>query len=243
MQIFKRITFIFVLMLIIVTTSFFSSGREVKAAKKMHQGVWISVFELYELGLQNKTELMFTNNVDRLFKTLNEYGFNNVYFHVRAYDDAIYKTDEFDWCKYISSKPLSYDALKILIDKAHKYNLKFHAWINPYRVTTDKILNPGKQSTIDHIVAGVKEIVEKYDVDGIHFDDYFYPSATAGNKYSKVSEKKRKANVNKMVKAAYSAVKEIKPSVKFGISPAGNILKVSAVTLKHGLVRKAMLIT
>ena len=116
-------------------------------------------------------------------------------------------------------KAPSYDPLKLLVYYAHKHGLQFHAWMNPYRVTPEKVLNPGKASTTKRIVAQVKEIINNYDVDGIHFDDYFYPSEDA--KYKKLSKAKKKANVNVMVKAVYQAVKEKDKKLQFGISPAG----------------------
>lgn len=103
--------------------------------------------------------------------------------------------------------------------------------------------NPSKSEVRTLIINGVKEIVKNYDVDGIHFDDYFYPQlnstyktafdAKEYNTYVEQKEEKgetpasivswRRSNVNKLVKGVYAAVKEIKPEVVFGISPAGNI--------------------
>ena len=187
------------------------------------KGVWISYGDFEYAGLYNQSENNFRINSEKMFSKLDKRGFNTVYFHVRPFDDAIYPNSSFDWCTYISKKPLKYDALSILIETAHKHNIKFHAWINPYRITMDKIYNPAKKSTTKHIVKGVKEIIERYDVDGIHFDDYFYPSKSKGNKYYKVSKKKRMKNVNNMVKTVYSEIKSYNPDIQFGISPAGNV--------------------
>ena len=214
----KIIIRILVLVLAVCTVSF-----PVKAKEAKHRGVWLCFGDYRAAGLNDKNETDFTNNADKLFKMLNEYKINNVYFHVRAFDDAIYPSSIFTYSRYMSSRRLSYDPLKILVEKSHKYNIKFHAWINPYRITYEKIYNPAKQKTIDRIVDGVNEIVKNYNVDGIHFDDYFYPAKIKGQKYYKVSVKKRKKNVNKMISAVYSAVKEANPSCKFSISPAGNI--------------------
>lgn len=187
------------------------------------KGIWCSYVDYEDMGLYNKSESEFTANADTLFKRIKLYGFNTVYFQVRPYNDAIYPSKIFKWCTYLAPSKPDYDPLSILIDKAHKYNLSFHPWINPYRVTTEKILNPAKASTINHIVAGVKEIIENYDVDGIHFDDYFYPSKKKGMPYNKVSISKRKTNVNKMVKSVYKAIKDHNPELIFGISPSGNV--------------------
>ena len=111
----------------------------------------------------------------------------------------------------------------MLSEKAHKYNMTFHAWINPYRKTMKKIYNPGKASSTNRIVRIVKEIIQNYDVDGIHFDDYFYPSRTKGAQLYNVSVSKRKKVINKMVKKVYSTVKEYDEDLLFGISPAGAV--------------------
>lgn len=154
---------------------------------------------------------------------------------------------------------LPFDPLKIMIEEAHSRGMTFEAWLNPYRVRarTGKALssdnpaqqyinsgsnavyqtanggifyNPGSREAIDLIVNGVREIVRNYDVDAIHFDDYFYATtdsnidselyAAGGNGLSLSAW--RRQNVNTMVREVYSAVKAEKPAVRFGISPQGN---------------------
>lgn len=201
----------------------FSQGRveEAKAGSLTVRGVWVSCFEYEEAGLAKKTEVEFRLNADRLFQNIKANGCNTVYFHVRAYDDAIYPSSVTGWSKHLTGdgKALSYDPLKILVSCSHKYGIKFHAWMNPYRLTAKKTLNPGKASTTKRIVKQVREILNHYPVDGIHFDDYFY---TDEKKYKKVSEAERKKNVNAMVRAVYKEVKK-KAGKKFGISPAGDV--------------------
>lgn len=197
--------------------------QKVQAGTWGTRGVWVSCFEFEKLGLKDKTESEFRANASRIFATIKGSGCNTVYFHVRAFDDAIYPSQVTRWSKYVTStrRAPSYDPLKILIELAHKRGLKFHAWLNPYRVTQKKVLDPAKAATTDRIVRQVSEIVNHYAVDGIHFDDYFYP--TNEKKYNKVSKAARKKNVNAMVKKIYNTVKAKKSSLKFGISPAGDI--------------------
>lgn len=192
------------------------------ASAKELRGIWISYIDYEDAGLYNQSESSFKANSDAMFKKMKLYGFNTVYFQVRPYDDAVYPSDIFKWCTYLAPSEPSYDPLEILVEKAHKYGLSFHAWINPYRITQEEILNPAKSSTTERIVNGVKEIIENYDVDGIHFDDYFYPSKHKGMEYYSVSVDERKENVNKMIKSVYSAIKKYNPNITFGISPAGN---------------------
>lgn len=156
-----------------------------------------------------------------------------------------------------------FDPLKIMVDEAHSRNLKIEAWINPYRiragVAKDEPLsknnqavkwrdakdeavisydgclyyNPASAKARTLIVNGVKEIVQNYDIDGIHFDDYFYPTTSASFDRSSFESYKngggtltlanwRRENVNLLVKAVYKAVKAMDSNVLFGISPQGN---------------------
>lgn len=148
-----------------------------------------------------------------------------------------------------------YDPLKFAVDEAHKRGLELHAWLNPYRITQDTAnlkdlapdhiyktspelfikhgkkcyFNPAYQQSRDFVAMVVKDIVLRYDIDGIHFDDYFYPDNNFEDSTSFVTENRgfaptdkmawRRDNVNLMVEQIYTAVKEVKPYVKFGISP------------------------
>lgn len=143
---------------------------------------------------------------------------------------------------------LSFDPLEEMIDIVHQRGLSIEAWVNPYRISLNQetyeqfltysphntwlandqyvigyapyqyILNPASQQVRDYIVAGITEIVENYDVDGIHFDDYFYVEGT----YKETTEKQRMDNVNMLVQSVYQSIKAINPDVVFGISPQGN---------------------
>ncbi len=204
------------------------SGEESEEVRS----VWVSCFDFTLAGLSGQPESIFRTNAVKLFDTIESSGCNTVYFHVRPYDDAIYPSNIFPWNKHMFPKRApAYDALEILLEESHKRGVRFHAWINPYRVTQDKIRNPGKQSTINRIVNGVREILHNYDVDGIHFDDYFYPGSTHKQykKYRSVSKKARAANVNKMIRAVYGCVKDYNPDIQFGVSPAGDASYCKAI--------------
>lgn len=149
-----------------------------------------------------------------------------------------------------------FDPLEYAVNEAHKRGMQLHAWINPYRVTNssndnDKLaannpavlrpdlvltdssgkmyLNPGEADSIDIILEGIREIVRNYDVDGIHMDDYFYPSSgfddsAAYYKYQDAYPNKadwRRSMVTTLISCARDAVKEIKPNCMFGVSPSG----------------------
>lgn len=161
-----------------------------------------------------------------------------------------------------------YDPLAYMVQATHKAGLKIHAWVNPLRIRTNNTPtalaqnNPynkwqlqklsGRTVTLDNgiyynpaypevlklITDGVAEIVKKYDVDGVQFDDYFYPTESSifdtGSYGAYLAEAKksgnamdlfewRRANINKMVSMVYREIKSIKPGVVFGISPQGNV--------------------
>ena len=186
------------------------------------RAVWVSYIDYKSAGLYNKSEAKFTANADKLFKQLKKDGINTVYFHTVPRNDAIYPSSYLKWCDSMGPNRPVYDPMKILVQKAHRYNISFHAWINPYRKTMTSVFNPGSASSTKRILRIVKEILENYDVDGIHFDDYFYPSKVRQNQYYNVSIARRKKKVNAMVRKVYKTVKSYNRKLQFGISPAGN---------------------
>src|SRR5690606_14472720 len=162
------------------------------------------------------------------------------------------------WLTGVQGQDPGYDALAFAIEEAHKRGLELHAWINPFRVNAStsaatvysedhisntnpellleyasgqKIINPGLPEAREYVVSVVEEITQNYDIDGIHFDDYFYPySGTAdedlstfevhGDGFDNIGDWRRH-NVNETVRQVYEAIKIIKPGVRFGISPFG----------------------
>lgn len=227
------------------------------------RAVWISYLE-YQSILQGKTEKQFRNNIKTMFSNLYSDGFNTVFVHVRSHSDAMYDSDIFPWSVYCTGtegKDPGFDPLEIMVSEAHSAGLKIEAWINPYRIkgTSDTskisksspayswldsgkvivlnngiVYNPADEEVIELIVSGVEEIVSNYDVDGIHFDDYFYPTTAESfdkeyyNDYKSNGGKLglaawRRQNVNTLIKEVYSAIKAINSSCRFGISPTGNM--------------------
>jgi len=184
------------------------------------------------------------------------------------YDSAIFPTSQYLTGNQGDPFVDGFDPLKYIVQKAHENNIEIHAWINPYRITQNShdlnslaannparknpqwvvkyadgkmYYNPGLPETRELIANGVLEIVRNYDVDGIHFDDYFYPYPVAekvdgksvivkfdddaafakyGAGYKNVDDFRR-ASVNKLVENVYNEIKKIRPEVKFGIAPFG----------------------
>lgn len=206
----------------------------------------------------------FTQNISKAFDNIKALGLNTVIAQVRPFGDALYRSEIFPWSYLAAGtegKDPGFDPLKIMVEQADRRGLRIEAWINPYRVrnsiikkeisksnpvnkmlkTGDAIkysdfisYNPASEKAQKLIVDGVKEIVENYDVDGIHFDDYFYPTtdtafdASSYKQYKKDGGAKslaswRRENVNKLVRKVYSAVKSEDDDILFGISPQGNM--------------------
>lgn len=201
-----------------------------KAEEEEVRAVWVSFYEYEGAGLKNKPESTFRRNADKMFKNIRDNGCNTVYFHVRAFDDAIWKSDNFEFSTYMGEEP-DYDPLAILVETAHKYQLSFHAWMNPYRITQQKIYDPSKLSTNSRILLAVREVIDGYAVDGIHFDDYFYPPKghKQYSKYSSLSQKQKMSYVNQMIQSVYTTVKQKSLNLQFGISPAGNVENCEAI--------------
>lgn len=184
-------------------------------------GVWVSYGDFQTLGLYNQNEADFRKNAELFLDDVQEYGINAVFFHTRAFRDAAYKSDNFPTASYLwdREEEIEYDALKIMIELAHERDIQLHAWLNPYRNRSfdDDILDPAEPSSTDEIVLCVEEIIDNYDVDGIHFDDYFYEEGNA------LEESQKKDNVNAMVREVYKTVHNAGRDLVFGISPAGNV--------------------
>jgi uncharacterized lipoprotein YddW (UPF0748 family) len=193
------------------------------------------------------------------FKALN---INTIYFQVKGMGDAFYNSSYEPWSAAITGtrgvNP-GYDVLKFMIDEAHARDIEFHAWMNPYRIATRsgtsssfpalhpsvqsdwvlnfptiQIYNPALPEVRQRLVDIVKETITKYDVDGIHFDDYFYPEgetfsdqadfAKYGAGIANIQDFRRD-NVNKAIKGVYDAIVATKPGVIFSVSPAPEINK------------------
>lgn len=193
----------------------------------------------------------YTDLLDRL----KELKFNSIFFQIKGLGDAYYESPYEPWSAYITGtrgKAPSYDVLKFLIDEAHARGIEFHAWMNPYRISTAqpypalhssidpswvidypsiRIYNPALPEVRQRLNDIVKDVITKYDVDGIHFDDYFYPSGVTHNDaadfakygagYANIASFRR-GNVDKAIEGVYNTIKDTKPQVIFSVSPAPN---------------------
>lgn len=203
----------------------------------------------------------------QLLNLLQDTNFNAVILQVRPSADALYKSEHEPWSYFltgeISKKPNPYyDPLEFWVEETHKRGMALHVWLNPFRahhssggsVTSASMVkkspenivrlrngmywfDPASAQTQDHVSKVVKDIIRRYDIDGMHFDDYFYPYATynqgkdfpddatwrtyqnSGGTLNRADW--RRGNVNKFVQRIYTEIKAEKPQVLFGISPFG----------------------
>lgn len=200
----------------------------------------------------------FRSQVFRLRKA----GVNALFVQVRPAADALYPSQHAPWSQYLTGQQgraptADFDPLAFMIDHAHAQGMEFHAWINPYRVAMDTIapppdpkhianrrpewvrthggrryLDPGLPAVRAHLGEVIDELVANYDLDGVHFDDYFYPYPAGGLTFpdsltfaeyggSRRLGDWRRDNVNAFIAETHARIKAAKPWVQFGISPFG----------------------
>ncbi|UCE94146.1 MAG: family 10 glycosylhydrolase [Flavobacteriaceae bacterium] len=208
---------------------------------------------------QQKKEIL---NLLDLFKRLN---FNAVIFQIRPSADAFYNSKYEPWSYYLNGENNKaphpyYDPLAFIIEETHKRGMEFHAWLNPYRAVVNyqeyrsnpfpltyekpewfinygknKYFDPGIPEVRSYTTKIVTDIVQNYDIDAIHFDDYFYPykirdevfddarsfASHGGNFFPEKKDDWRRENVNYIIRDLHHTIKELKPWVQFGISPFG----------------------
>ena len=247
------------MVLMIVSTVFYATADTYNPRKREFRGAWIQCVNGQFIGMSTqKMQQTLSYQLDELQKD----GVNAIFFQVRAECDALYKSDLEPWSRFLTGKqgqaPSPYwDPLQWMIDQCHSRGMELHAWLNPYRAKTKTtsalasnhvamrhpgsvfaydglfILNPGQPSNRDYIIKVVNDIVTRYDIDGIHMDDYFYPYPVAGLQIPDDRDFKqynngitdradwRRDNVNVFIKECGESIHKIKPWVKFGVSPFG----------------------
>jgi len=236
------------------------------ALQREMRGLWVATVANIDwpsrstlTGDQQRAELK------SLFDRAVAAGFNTIIFHVRPAADAVYRSSIEPWGAMLSGTQGTdpgYDPLAFAVEQAHARGLQLHAWINPFRAgnTADSArlspkhlftvrrdlvrvygsqlwLDPGEPDVHDHVMRVIADIVQRYDIDGIHADDYFYPypETDAANRtiafpdgatYARLGNGLtladwRRANVDRFVERMYREVHAIKPTLAVGISPFG----------------------
>ena len=194
-----------------------------------------------------KMQKTLTYQLDELQKD----GVNAIIFQVRPECDALYQSSIEPWSRFLTGRqgvaPSPYwDPLQWMVDECHKRGMELHAWINPFRAKTKfthelasnnivvqrpdlvfpydglYILDPSKQENRDNICRVAADIIRRYDVDGFHIDDYFYPYPTPGCVIPDgLNGDQRRHNVDLFIEQLHDTIRAVKPWVKFGVSPFG----------------------
>lgn len=229
------------------------------------RGAWVSTVSNLDWPSKASYGKVETQKAEyiQLLDDLQAMGMNAVFVQVRPSADAIYPSQLVPWSSYLTGtvgKDPGYDPLQFLIDETHRRGMEFHAWFNPFRASTGSdasklpsnhvanqhpewivkfggklYINPGIPAARQHVIDAIMEVVRNYDVDGVHLDDYFYPTGeTASSKFNddstyksynanKVSNKGdwRRDNINEFVRDLGLRVHQAKPQVSYGISPYG----------------------
>ena len=227
--------------------------------KREFRGAWIQCVNGQFLGMTTeKMQSTLSFQLDELQKD----GCNAIIFQVRPECDALYPSSIEPWSRFLTGQqgktPSPYwDPLQWMVEQCHKRGMELHAWINPYRAKTKTtsllasnhvavrhpervfsydgqfIMNPALEENRIYICNVVADILRRYDVDGLHIDDYFYPYPAAGQtipdakQYSEMSNginnigDWRRYNVNLFIKQLHDTISNVKPWVKFGVSPFG----------------------
>ena len=265
--------FILVLLAVIMLLSSCTFTVETKEDKTENNqkfvGVWFTYNEIKDLCNNCNSEVELKEHINAIFTEIKKYKVNNIFLHVRAFDDCFYKSSIFcvsDYCKDNDGN-LKFDILYHFIKVAKEFNIYVHAWLNPYRIRNDiqidkipktsyarKLLdengnderiivtdnsiyyNPAYPEVQNYVLNGIREILENYEVNGIHVDDYFYPTTTKEidkNIYNdylnsggtlKLADFRRNA-VNSLICSIYSLVKNYNDDILVSISPSADIEK------------------
>ncbi|MED9995430.1 MAG: family 10 glycosylhydrolase [Paludibacteraceae bacterium] len=256
----KRLGFLWILAVACVTL-----WAQNLPPKHEFRGVWVPT--VYNNYYSNLSIEQLKDTLVKQLDAYQKIGINTIIYQVRPEGDALYASTIEPWSRFLTgtqgqAPQDNFDPMAFLIEECHSRCMEFHAWINPYRANTNKknklspdnryyssrylyvpygnqlLFNPGFPQNREHIVAVVKDIVSRYDIDALHMDDYFYPYPIKGLKFQDVSTYKRYAqadgfdtnnqlpewrrnNVNLLVKSISDAIKATKPWVRFGISPFG----------------------
>lgn len=242
-------------------TTFLPSDKDF--LKREFRAVWVTTLDNKDFpsrkGLSTQKQ---QEEIVQMIDFYHKKGFNAIVFQVRPAADAFYSSVHEPWSEWITGKQGEapkpfYDPLAFMIEECHKRNMELHAWFNPYRTQFTKYsnisarhisklkpewivsygganqLNPGLPEVRQYIQTIVLDVVKRYDVDGIHFDDYFYPYKVGKEDfpddqtfltykgYFTQKQDWRRENINLLIKSTSEAILKTKPHVKFGISPLG----------------------
>lgn len=231
-------------------------GASAAEPKREFRGAWLHT--IFQGQYKNRPAADVQKYMDRQLDSLKLAGVNAVIFQVRPQADAFYPSELEPWSRFITDdgKDPGWDPLEYMIDGAHARGMELHAWLNPYRVTSNSrqtlppshiyhrhperfikydgklYFDPALPENREFIGTVVDDIVARYDVDGIHMDDYFYPYPVAGQDFADDASYARygngmdrgdwrRHNVDLLIEDLHRRISAAKPWVRFGVSPFG----------------------
>ncbi len=228
-----------------------------KTPKRELRGAWITTHFGLDWPTSSQTPAQQRSALISILDQHKATGMNAIYFQVRNQCDALYPSTIEPWSSTLTGtqgKDPGWDPLQFVIDETHKRGMELHAWLNPYRAvaTASQLpnfvenhvakqhpgwllnngsvitLNPGLPAVRDYIMSVINDITSRYDIDGIHFDDYFYSPPPVRDTATYNADPRgmnqadwRRDNINIFIKRVYEETMALKPWVKFGVSPSG----------------------
>ena len=253
----------FEIFVMLLTVLFNSSDLSAAGPKREMRGVWLTtVWGIDWPSVTGSSQKVCRQQQDELKALLDRCqaaNLTSVFFQVRGMADVMYESSLEPWSAFVSGKrgvSPGWDPLKFAVEECHRRGLECYAWVNPFRwssgtdynsvpdrrwkeqgwlLTYGKytVFNPGLEAVRQHVVDICREIVSGYDIDGLVFDDYFYPNHipedSSAPDYDLWQAEApwmafgdwRRANVHKTVADVHALVSDLKPGLRFGISPAG----------------------
>lgn len=230
------------------------SGESVPAVPQEFRAAWIST--VHNIDWPSRSGLSGAAQRAELLNILNtcaQLKLNAVFLQVRPNADALYRSSLEPWSQWLSGPGVNpgYDPLAFAIQEAHRRGIELHAWFNPFRAKANVkhavgrnhisltrpdlmkrngsvlLMNPSASASRDHALKVIMDVVRRYDIDGVHLDDYFYPYPTPGRAWSPASfgdgksPSQRRGYIDDFVQDMYKSVKSSKPWVRVGVSPFG----------------------
>lgn len=252
----------FALTALLMSASLWAQGLSSDALEREMRGIWVaSVANIDWPSAPGLPDSALKAEADVILDRSAAMGLNVVFLQVRPSSDALYFSRIEPMSYYLVGKNFdslpSFDPLAYWIEGAHRRGMELHAWINPFRVTPKAdfpvagghisqthpewiikyagklYLDPGIPAARDYVCRVVMDIVSRYDIDGIHFDDYFYPYPSKGEVFADSGSfaaynpshlllpNWRRANVTAVISSVADSIRAAKPWVQFGISPFG----------------------
>ena len=271
----KKILTLLVALLVIAG---WQPARGEEALKREMRTVWVATVSNIDWPQTRGSSATIKKQLTDLLDGFVKANMNAICLQVRPMADALYRSSYEPWSSYLTGtrgKDPGWDPMEFAVEECHKRGLEFHAWVNPYRFSnsggsdcttaideqvkasgilmkgTDEnklVFNPALQASRDLLLNVCREMIENYDIDGIIFDDYFYPgggtpTGSSADDYQLWQQNGggmsladwRRENVNEMVRQMCAMVQETRPGVKFGIGPAGVAGTASTSASKHGV--------